>query len=242
MTDISVILAAHHEGALAGPTLRSLLDAVEQAESDGISVDVTVVLDDPNRATLDVFADATERGWSVLQVDVKDHGLARNYAAERVSGDIIAHLDADDLWSRNWLSAGYEMVRAEGDVIVHPEVDWFFGESANLFFHTDQLDPSFDPAFLRFSNYWDSLCMVPRHVMLDFPLAARDIPGGFAYDDWFWNIETVRAGIVHRVAAGTIHFKRRQKVSQNILAVTNKSLTRWSPLLTYEYARQAERV
>ncbi|GAA1731150.1 hypothetical protein GCM10009809_28330 [Isoptericola hypogeus] len=242
MTDVTVILAAHHEGALAGPTIRSMLDAVARAQEDGIAVEVAVVLDDPSAATLEVFSDAEERGWVVHQVDFKDHGLARNYAVERAAGSCVAHLDADDLWSRNWLSAAFGLCRSEGDVIVHPEVDWFFGESANLFFHVDQVDPSFDPNFMRFSNYWDSLCLAPRKVFLDHPLAPRDIAGGFAYDDWYWNIETVQAGLVHRVAPDTIHFKRRQKMSQNIVAVTNKSLTRWAPLLTYDYAQDADLV
>ena len=101
----------------------------------------------------------------------------------------------------------------------------------------DQSDPLFDIEFLRFGNYWDSLCLAPQEAYAEFPFCKRDIQNGFAYEDWHWNCETLVAGFVHRVALGTIHFNRRRQWSQTIEASTRRSLIRKTPILSYDWYR-----
>lgn len=237
MTDITAVITAHREGALAGPSIRSLIDAVEAARGHGLTVDVGVVLDDPDTTTRQMFADVTERGWWVEEYGLKDQGAARNAAVARAGSPYLAFLDGDDLWSENWLVQAHQLCETRpGRIIAHPEVDWFFENSDNLFFHADQTEPGFDPNFLRFQNYWDAMCMAPIEAYREHPYVPRDVKAGFAYEDWSWSIDTYLAGYVHRTALDTIHFKRRRKASQNIEASTNKVLTHMSPMLTYEYA------
>lgn len=238
--DISAIITAHREGVMAGLSLKSLLSAVDQARAAGIDVEIIVMLDNPDAATAAVFADASAHGWALEVVSFGDQGRVRNRGIELARGRYLAFLDADDLWSENWLAAAHEVCSQQpGNIICHPEVDWFFESNNNLFFHVDQTDPAFDVHTLRFTNYWDSLCMAPREAYESHRFSDRSAVDGLAYEDWHWNCETVVAGYTHRVAPSTIHFKRRREASQNIEASTKKCLTRRSKLFEYDWASLA---
>jgi len=234
VTDVSAILTAHAEGPLAARSLRSLLDAVDLARRDGLSVETLVVLDNPDPATLEALDDA-ERHGRVLEVSLADQGLVRNRAVAAAVGDHVAFLDGDDLWSENWLVEAHRMCRADpGRVIAHPEVNWFFGQSPWIYFLPDQAC-GFDPALMRVANPWDALCMAPAAAYAEVPFSERAIADGYAFEDWHWSLETFAAGFVHRVAPGTIHFKRRREGSQFTRARDNRSLTRPSKALTYAW-------
>lgn len=234
-SDITAVITAHREGLLAGPSLRSLLDAVNTARDAGLSVETIAVLDDPDDATRTMFASAEEWGVRVDEVSCRDQGLARNHAVSLAHGAQLAFLDGDDLWSENWLVAAHEVCH-QGQVIGHPEADWFFGAVESVFFPVDQRDPAFDPSYLRIGNIWDAMCMAPRRAYAEIPFAPRDIDGGFAYEDWHWNMETVAGGFEHRVVPGTVHFKRRRAGSSYAKASANRSTTRHSAVLDYEWA------
>ena len=240
--DISAVITAHTEGPMAGLSFRSLLDAVGVARADGVTVEVLVVLDAPDPATREAFSEAEQLGCRVIEVSYGDQGPVRNEAASRASGRYVAFLDADDLWSENWLAEAYRMCESDpGRVIAHPAVNWFFGGTNYVYFLTDQTDPGFDPAYLRVANYWDTLCLAPVAAYRDIPFLTRDLAEGFAYEDWHWNMETVAAGFVHRVAPDTLHFKRRRVRSQTVEATANKSLTRPSRFLDYAWIADQER-
>ncbi len=234
--DISAVLTAHREGLVAGVALRSMLDAMAHARDAGLHCELIIVLDRPDELTRDMFADAAEHGWKVSEVDFGDQGLARNHAISLCEGQYVAFNDADDLWSRNWLAEAHRLCESDpGRIIAHPEVNWFFQDSSNLFFHVDQTDPEFDPAMLRFINCWDALCMAPRQVFEKHPYSNRDMEAGLAYEDWQWNCETLEAGYLHRVVPGTIHFKRRRDGSQNVKAATRRALVRRTALFGYDW-------
>lgn len=234
--DISAIITAHHEGVMAGVSLRSLLSATAMARDEGLEVEVIIMLDNPDPTTASVFSDAEIHGWRLETVAYGDQGKVRNQAVKLSRGEYIAFLDGDDLWSENWLTAAHAVCASDpGRIICHPEVDWFFGSNNNRFFHADQTDPRFEPAFLRFGNYWDALCMAPREAYLRHPFSDREIAKGYAYEDWHWNCETFTSGMVHRIAEETIHFKRRREGSQTMEASSNKSVPRRTNLFDYAW-------
>jgi glycosyltransferase involved in cell wall biosynthesis len=241
MPDLTVVITAHREAAMAGVTVRSASVAVQRAVAAGLEVERLLLLDNPDRPTQELLAGAVGLGWQLHEVSFADQGLVRNHATALSSGRYLAFLDGDDLWSENWLTAAYEVCESDpGRVIAHPEVDWFFGSNNNLFFHMDQQDADFDPMFLRVGNYWDALCMAPREAHALHPYSKRAIADGLAYEDWLWNVETMDAGFVHRVVEDTIHFKRRRGSSQTLTASANKSLTRPHPFFTYAWAEEHE--
>lgn len=238
--DVSAIITGHNEGMLAGLGLRSLLDAVAVARDAGLSVEILAVLDNPDRATHEALAEVPDRGGRLIEVSHGDHGLARNDAIGNASGRYLAFLDADDLWSENWVVNAFRMCESEpGRVIAHPAVNWIFDNGGYCYFLPDQTDEAWNLSFVRVANPWDQLCMAPAEVHRAHPYHRRDLAAGFAYLDWSWNLETIGAGYVHRVVPDTIHFKRRRSTSQFTQARDNRSLPFESEL--HDYAWWAER-
>lgn len=223
--DISAVLMGHNEGPVIGPTLRSLLDAVDHARSTGLGVEILVMLDSADEPTREMVADVEEHGARLLRAEYADHGLARNEACHVAEGEYVAFLDGDDLWSENWLVDAHELCASDpGRIIAHPALNWIFDQGTYLYFLPDQADPDFELSFLRQANAWDQLCMAPAEAHRAHPYRRRELGIGFAYLDWTWNLETIEAGFVHRVAPETIHFKRRRESSQFTEARANLSL------------------
>ena len=166
--------------------------------------------------------------------------LRANELRENVHIRVIAFLDGDDLWTENWLVAAHALCAAEPRTIAHPYVDWVFGETRSLSFPPDQTDPQFDPATLRVTNAWDALCLAPRDALLEHPFQPRALAQGYAFEDWLWNLDTIRAGYVHRVVPDTIHFKRSRLGSQFRHATANQSVTRPTPYHDYAWLQEWE--
>ena len=226
--DITVAVTAHSETVIAGPTMRSAEAAIQAAEAEGFSVERLIGFDRPSDACRRYFTQPAFAGWRVHEFDFGDQGQTRNALTREATGRWIAFLDADDLFSENWLAlAGRQLASAESmeeKVIVHPELNWGFDVSPFLLVKTAQDDPLFTPYYFCCSNYYDALSMAPREAYLNVPFSIRRIPDGFAYEDWQWNIETMASGWKHVVARDTIIFKRRREMSQTIETSRRKSL------------------
>lgn len=232
--DLTCVITGHREGRLAVPSLRSFWVAVEAARAASYKVEVLLCLDRPDQLTQKIFQTFKGDAASVDEYDEADQGKVRNAAVSKAKGRYIAFLDADDLWSEPWLVQALEFLHDKPSThIAHPEFNYFFEKQATIFTHIDQESPEFQLDLLRVANYWDALCVCPAAIHREIPFCERDIAGGYAYEDWFWNCETVAAGKIHKVVPGTVLFKRRQASSQTIKASANKSLTRVHPLLSY---------
>ena len=215
--DLSVIVTAHNETVVAGPTMRSANDAIVAAEGAGLEVEKIIVLD---RATPDCaafFRQPAFDDWTRVVSTEGDLGRTRNWVLPQTKGANIAFLDADDLFSENWLAEGMRCLQeAEtrgARVIAHPELNWFFDGASSVLWNIPQNHPLFLPEYFYFRNYYDSLCLSPRQAHLDHPYVSRDIPNGLSFQDWQFSIETMAAGWEHVVARDTIIFKRRRDVS-----------------------------
>jgi len=239
--DVTAIITAHAEGPLVGLSLRSMLDAVDHARAAGATVELLAVLDNPDAATREAFAEAAGHGFRLVETSYADQGRVRNEAVGEATGEHVAFLDGDDLWSENWLTDALAVCRTDpGRVIAHPELDWIFDGSSMLAFFPDQLDPAFEPASLRVANAWDALCVAPIEAYRDHPFSRRAIADGYAFEDWHWNMETLASGYVHRLVPETVHFKRRRAGSQFTQARANRSLPRATDLLSYAWWAEHE--
>ncbi len=216
--NITVALTAHSETVVAGPTMKGAEAAIRLAEIDGLRVERLIGFDTPTDDCRDFFSQPAFSDWKTIEFRFRDQGQTRNALAEIATGRWIAFLDADDMYSENWLVASARLL-AEAEqigerVIAHPELNYVFDGGTFVFTKPAQDDPLFTPYYFFVTNYYDALCMAPRETFMETPYAVREISGGFAYEDWQWNIETMAAGWRHVIARDTIIFKRRRDASQ----------------------------
>jgi len=232
---VELILTAHAEGAMAAVSYNSLLQAGRYAESNGIEVHKTVVLDKPDAHTRAIF-DGLDDNTTIMVTEFGDQGLVRNAAAEASECDLIAFLDGDDLWGENWIyNAHAFLAECDEKTIAHPEFNWFFQGVSTVLIGVSQDDEQFQLDFLRFGNYWDAMCMAYRSAHLTVPYCKRQINEGFAFEDWHWNCETVWNGFNHQIVNDTIHFKRRRQNSQTLEASGTKSLMPSTELTSFQH-------
>lgn len=215
MTEITAVLNVHREGILAHASLLSMIDAKRTVEAAGISVEILIVADCPDRPMRDYLSGAEDLGARVLETDVHDLGLARNFAVAAGSGRFMAFLDGDDLWGRQWLLAAYTSATQDTRRIVwHPEANLFFGSNEPTWLmHPDIETSEGDWVNLALRNHWTSLCFAAREVFQQVPYPKTDLNGGFGYEDWSWNAETVARGCLHKPVPGTAHLVRVRKRS-----------------------------
>ena len=232
--DITAILTGHGEGRLAVASLRSFWEAIDHATEAGLKVQPLLVLDNPDASTEQIFLKYMRKKSNVVYTEFGDQGQARNHAITLAKGHYTAFLDADDLWTTDWLSVAHAYLADKPDThIAHPAYNYFFESQATIFCQIDQESDEFRPDLLRVANYWDALCLCPTEIYRKVPFCDREISQGWAYEDWFWNCETVGAGCIHKIVPDTVLFKRRQKMSQTMRASGNKSRIKVNPLSRY---------
>jgi hypothetical protein len=136
-------------------------------------------------------------------------GLSRNSGVAFSRGRFIAFSDADNLYSRNWLTDALERLIGGGHhEILHPAIILNF-EAKNVIWRLmSSEDPSFDPRGMVEHNYWDAVCIAPREAFEQFPYAPSSAGPGFGPEDWHWNCETLAGGWQHNPVPRTAMFYR----------------------------------
>lgn len=226
--DLTVAVTAQAETIVAGPPIRSAEMAISAAETAGFRVERLIGLDKPSRECRDFFCQPAFSEWKIEEYQFGDPYLTRNALIERAAGRWIAFLDADDLFSENWLIAGAKLLadadRNKEKVIVHPEMNWVFDGSEAVFTKPSQDDSLFIPHYFYFGNYYDMMCLAPKRAHVEIPYVHRDLANGFGYGDWQWNIETMAVGWRHVMAKDTIIFKRRRDASVVLENVARRTI------------------
>jgi len=212
--DVTAILTGHSEGLMAGPAARSLLEAVKHAGDIGISCEIIAVLDRADALTKGVVRKAFGDNATYIESSAGDPAGARNAGIGAAKGRYACFLDADDLWSENWITESYTAAEERPDAVFHSACNIIFGGNHFIFWHIDSESPHCDPDYLDFRNYWDALCFAKLEIFRRFPFRLNDLASGFGHEDWLWNAVTVDAGIPHKPVPGTIHFKRARPGSQ----------------------------
>jgi glycosyltransferase involved in cell wall biosynthesis len=206
MYDISAILTCHAEGWLTHATKRSVEAAVAHAEKAGLNVEWLIVCDRPTADMLEYLSAHMPANARLETVDVGDPGCARNEAMALVSGKYLSFIDGDDIWSANWLSEAYRFAeRYSKQCVVHCDLKVFFEREQFMAYNIDQESQEFKIDGLFEHNFWNPSCLALREVFLEHPYAKSDLANGLGYEDWYWNYEIVAAGILHKVAPGTVH-------------------------------------
>jgi hypothetical protein len=240
-TDLSVVVTAHDETVVSGPTMRSAELAVAEAKARGRTVETIVALDKATPATTNYFHQPRFDNWERWEMQEGDLGRARNAIVPRTRGGYIAFLDADDLFSENWLAEGVAALDAAAGrrerAIAHPELNVIFDGGKSVRQNVDSSSPLFTPYMLYVRNCYDSLCMSPREAHLAVPYVHRDIPNGLSYQDWQFAIETLSRGWRHLVVQDTIIFKRRRDYSLVVESNNRGSIVRSLPEMAIDRVR-----
>ena len=212
---VSIVLTAHREGLLTGPTVNSLKAALRHySQNSGDNAEVIVVLDRSDSLTEDSLRYALDGVARFYQTDCGDPGQARNAGIQRAIGRFSTFLDADDLWSENWITEATKRAMSQPIGIYHSHCNVIFGDERNIWWHIDSDSPLFDPLYLRWANYWDAMSFAETAIFRRIPFRPIDLRGGFGHEDWDWNCLTIDANIPHKAVYGTIHYKRRRAQSQ----------------------------
>jgi glycosyltransferase involved in cell wall biosynthesis len=212
--DVSIILTAHNEGLLIGPTARSALAAVEFGKNENISSEIVVVLDRADTLTSEVLHGVFGDRARYLETDEGDPGQARNRGIEVASGRFSTFLDGDDLWSENWLVASCASAIAKPGAIWHCACIFRFGGQRHLYWHISSETGLFDPEYLDWTNYWDAMSFALTDIYRAYPFRKNMLGQGFGHEDWHWNRLTIARGLHHNPVPETIHFKRSRPNSQ----------------------------
>jgi Glycosyl transferase family 2 len=237
-TDLTLVVTAHDETSVCGPTMRSADLAVDAARAQGITVQTVVVLDRATEATTSYFRQARFDGWERWEYDEGDLGRVRNAVVPRTDGRLIAFLDADDLFSENWLGEAVAVLDAAADraerAIAHPELNVVFDGTRSMWVNLPDDSPLFTPHYLYVRHCYDSLCMAPREAHLESPYVGRDVPNGLSYQDFQFTIESLDAGWRHLVVPDTVIFKRRRDVSLVTESNNRRSVVRSLPAMAID--------
>jgi Glycosyl transferase family 2 len=240
-TDLTLVVTAHDETLVCGPTMRSADLAVAEARGRSYTVETIVALDRATSATRDYFHQPRFDHWDRWEMNEGDLGRVRNAIVPQTKGRYIAFLDADDLFSQNWLAEGIAALDAAAErgepAIAHPELNVVFDANKAVRQNVDSSSPLFSPHLLYVRNCYDSLCMSPREAHLAVPYVIRDIPNGLSYQDWQFAIETLSRGWRHLVVQDTIIFKRRRDFSLVVESNTRRSIVRSLPEMAIDRVR-----
>ena len=240
-TDLTLVVTAHDETAVCGPTMRAADRAVEVARERGITVQAIIGLDAATEATTAYFSQPRFDHWERRTFHEGDLGRVRNRLLPETSGRFIAFLDADDLFSENWLADGVEALVAAAErgerAVAHPELNVVFDGVNSVLVNVPDDSPLFTPHYLYIRHYYDSLCLAPREAHLEVPYVSRDVPNGLSYQDYQFTIETLDAGWRHLVVPDTIIFKRRRDFSLVTESNNRKSIVRSLPAMAIDRVR-----
>jgi glycosyltransferase involved in cell wall biosynthesis len=202
-------------------------------------------LDKATEATTEYFNQPCFDHWERWTMGEGDLGRVRNALVPQTSGRFIAFLDADDLFSENWLVDGLDMLTAadaRGErVIAHPEVNIVFDGGKYLWQNVDQDSPMFTPHYMYVRNCYDSLCLTPREAHLEVPYVQRDVANWLSFQDWQFAIETMARGWKHVVVRDTIIFKRRRDFSLVVESRNRQSIVRALPEMAIDRIRALTR-
>ena len=211
--DLEVVITAHAEGPLVHRTLLSVFQSIKHASRNGIACGVLVVKDIPTPATNAYFSRFSSEDLRILNTDFGDPGLARNYGIHNTNGAYVALLDADDLYSADWLTKAVTYLRenADREFMAIPKHTLVFGAEDRLVSHPDSDSMDFNAQEYINSNCWNSVISILRSdTARAVPFISTPPGSGFGYEDWHWFSALLAHGVTIKTVPQTIVFYRRK--------------------------------
>jgi glycosyltransferase involved in cell wall biosynthesis len=234
---VTCVLNVHREQEILIPTLSSILRMLAFTQRMDMTSELVLVRDDSDGETKELasrFALAAGVPTAIIDVEQRDLAAARNAGIAAARGKFICLLDADDLYSENWVVAALAAIeKADGEnTVVHPALNVYFGSDRRYFQHPVWDSPDVPKLGLLFENYWTSLSFGRASLYQRIPFAGGDATTGFGFEDWHWNMQVIADGGTHIIAERTCHFIRlKEHGSLNKDSADRRCLVRPSRLV-----------
>ncbi len=207
-TRVSVIIPTRNRSAL----LREALASVRAVEGDDLSCEILVVNDGSSDSTNEV---AAEFGARIIQASPagapqgRGTAAARNAGLREATGEFVAFLDDDDVWTTEHLRPHLALLQANPNLIT------VFGQLVNTDEHRT---PVYGPWPAEPPANWDTLRLLFQHTVqigaFVSRITVRDTVGWFdetdpeAYD-WDWCFRVVLHGEASFVPVPSVLFRQR---------------------------------
>lgn len=237
---ITAVMNFHREGIIAHPSINSFNQCVAFVENQGVAVEKVAILDKPDATTLEAVTLKSQCFDDIIVVEHGDLGLSRNHGTSLAKSEYVAFFDSDDLWCASWLSESLKFAShraADERFICHPEYMYWFtpvdledsdrekGTAPMRSSYLKMVDseaPDFDKTAILFMNLYTSNTFARRSLYQSMPFPSVDPHTGFGVEDWWWNMETLAAGVRHAVLPDTVHLVRH-KVKGSLSASNHTS-------------------
>ncbi len=166
---ISVIIPAYNAEATIEATINSVL-------SQTVPPNEILVLDDGSTDNTGVILESYKPYVTVLRQSNQGVAHARNFLCEQARGDIVAFLDADDIWHPCYLEVHERLIEDYPDAIAYfTEHENFYGYG-NYQWNTGSLDLKISPELIkpvsfikRYNktpmNFQMSGCCIPKKTL-----------------------------------------------------------------------------
>jgi len=182
MSRVSVVVPAHNAADFLG-------DALDSVFAQGLDRPEVIVVDDGSTDRTAAVARSYGRGVKVLSVEKGGSGRARNIGLDETSGELVAFLDADDVWNDDKTRLQMPLLERDASLgLVFSDMVGFGqgGESPRTYFQ----ERGFDGACTVSSIFLHDMISTPTVILRRSVLSAagrfdETLPIGQDTDLWF---------------------------------------------------------
>lgn len=207
MRTVTIVITGHDEG----DTIYRALNSAEinaRLARDFVKSQIVIVLDKADQRTIEVGQEIIQSERArVVTHDFGDLSMSRNAAINEARSAFILFLDADDVWSENFLLKGVESLQASNSRIVLPEELRFLGKNLFGSFLVKRKLRIFSPPKrfrkLLTRNWLPATFLAYRDVFEKFPFIPNDYEHKWGFEDWNFHLRIAIAEVPVSTAQDT---------------------------------------
>jgi len=179
---VSVVITAYNSEAFVAEAISSVLEQTHP-------VDEIVVVDDGSTDhTRDIVESFSQRGVRYTYQENRGPGAARNCGIRETSGELLAFLDADDVWLKDKVESQCDFLAAHPEVALVSGFAWWWNVKEDRRFISGEVPKSMTSlrrdilVYNKIGN--PSRVMLRRSVLADVGVFNEDIRWGQDWDLW----------------------------------------------------------
>lgn len=231
---VSAIITAYNSEMFVAEAISSVLEQTCPAD------EIVVIDDGSTDQTRDVVASYAQNGVRYLYQENHGPGAARNYGLQETSGEMVAFLDADDVWLKDKNKIQLEYLSEHPEVALVSGLTWWWNVRKNLRAIAGRVPQSMEA--LRRDMMIDnklgnpSRVMLRRSVLSEVGVFDPTIRWGQDWDLWLRIIARHQAAIlptpvmVYRWHEKNLSHTRRWERSYSYWNVSRRAIRNYQPV------------